>query len=272
MATRARRRIGIIGFGAISSAVAACLAAERDADYALAVLLRAQANRAAQPPPEGCALLSDEAELVQFAPDLVIEAAGHEAVRTHVASLLGRGIPVLMSSVGALHDDALRQRIVEAAEAGGARLILPSGALAAVDYVRAVRGLDGLLVQYESRKSVRAWRDELTALGHDPDTIDAPITLLEGTAREAAARFPANLNVAATLAIAADGFEAVQVRVVADPHVDSNCHIVTVSSAAGTMRAEISNRPSPANPKSSAIVASALVAAVRQFFAPIQVL
>jgi aspartate dehydrogenase len=265
------RRICIIGYGAISRALVQLLAEEPPSGFTLAIGLRPGSAHwddvAARFP-----IISDEAGMRAFAPDLVVEAAGHGVVRELVPSLLRAGCPVLISSVGALHDDAVLQDIIAAAQAGGTRLILPSGALAALDYVRAVRGTPGLSIRYESRKSAQAWRGELATLGRDADTLVNPVTLMEGTARAAAARFPANLNVAATLAIAAGGFEAVKVAVVADPALSGNRHSVIVESAAGTMRVEVENRPSAENPKTSAIVAPAIVAAIRQMFSPIQIL
>ena len=207
-------------------------------------------------------------ELGRFGPDLVVEAAGAEAVRTHGPACLRLGVPLLLSSVGALGDDALRAALEAAARAGRTRLYLPSGALAGLDYVRAARGGPDLRVRYESRKPPAAWADELARLGL-PARPDAPVTLFEGDAREAAARYPANLNVAATLALAGPGFEATEVAVVVDPAVAGNTHRVAVESAFGRLDVAVANRPSPDNPKTSWIVSRALMAAIDQHFATV---
>ncbi|AMJ61819.1 aspartate dehydrogenase [Bosea sp. PAMC 26642] len=262
------RRVALIGFGAIAGDLAAALLAAESPVYGLGVLLR-PGSAARERVPEPVALLSDAAELAAFRPDLVVEAAGHEAVRSVVPACLEQGLPVLVSSIGALHDAALLARLTDAARASGGRLILPSGALGALDYVRALRAAKALSLSYESRKPPSAWREELLRLGHDPDRLDGPVTLFSGTARDAAAAYPQNLNVAAALALAGPGFEAVEVAVICDPQATGNGHAVAAESEFGRMRIEIVNTPSPTNPKTSWIVGQSLLAAIVQHFSPV---
>ncbi|MFA6964727.1 aspartate dehydrogenase [Bosea sp. (in: a-proteobacteria)] len=264
-------RVVLIGFGAIASDIAAGLLAVPEPGYALGVLLRPDSPSRARVP-DSCTALASLDEVEAFAPDLLIEAAGHAAVRDSVPGCLARGLPVLISSIGALHDEALLADLVATARKGGGRLLLASGALGGLDYVRAVRHATQLDLRYESRKPPAAWSAELQRLGHDPATLSQPVTLFSGTAREAAALYPQNLNVAAALALAGPGFEATGVDVVCDPAATGNMHVVTASSEFGTMALTIANRPSPANPKSSWIVAQALLAAVEQHFSPVVML
>jgi aspartate dehydrogenase len=60
------------------------------------------------------------------------------------------------------------------------------------------------------------------------------------------------------------------VRVVADPQVQANTHVIGVESAAGTFHGRIVNAPSPNNPKTSAIVAYSVVSAIQRHFSPLQ--
>ncbi|HEY5796778.1 MAG TPA: aspartate dehydrogenase [Bosea sp. (in: a-proteobacteria)] len=265
------RRVILIGYGAIAGDIAAALLAAGEPGYALGVLLR-PGSPSRERVPEGVAVLTGLDEVEAFASDLVIEAAGHEAVRGSVPGCLALGLPVLISSIGALHDEAFFAELVATARKGGGRLLLASGALGALDYVRAVRHAKQLELRYQSRKPPAAWSGELRALGHDPATLSEPVTLFSGTAREAAALYPQNLNVAAALALAGPGFEATGVDVVCDPAATGNMHVVTAKSEFGTMSLEIANRPSPTNPKSSWIVGQALLAAVEQHFSPVVML
>ena len=262
------RRIAIIGYGAIGRALAQGLC--EAGVYEVAVLLARESptRRHVAPPVR---TLDDTAELAAFGPALVVEAAGATAVREHGAACLALGVPLLLSSVGALHDDALRAELVAAAEAAATRLYLPSGALAGLDYVRAARGARDGRIRYESRKPPTAWADELAHLGA-PALPDAPLTLFDGDARGAAARYPANLNVAATLALAGKGFAETSVAVVVDPDAPGNTHRVTVETEYGTLDVTVRNRPSPGNPKTSAIVARSLLAAVEQHFSTVVML
>jgi aspartate dehydrogenase len=259
------RRIVLIGYGAIAAELAEALLAR---GHAVDVLLK-PGSASRQRVPKTLGLVPDVAALAAEGPDLVIEAAGHEAVRQVVPACLEAGLPVLISSIGALHDDSLNERLVGLAREHGGRLLLPSGALGALDYVRAVRHAGALSLRYQSRKPPAAWAAELRALGHDPAALAEPVTLFAGTARQAAALYPQNLNVAAALALAGPGFEATGVEVICDPEAGGNTHVVLADSELGTMRLSIVNKPSPTNPKTSWIVGRSLLAAVDQYFSPV---
>ncbi|SIR46236.1 aspartate dehydrogenase [Bosea sp. TND4EK4] len=265
-----KKNIVTIGFGSIAADLIQQLQAQ-STRYAVAVLLRPGSQSRSRVPTD-IAVLEDIAQVCEFAPDLVVEAAGHQSVRDTVPALLAAGFPVLLSSIGALGDDEFRSRLEWTAMEHGTRIMLASGALGALDYVRAVRDAREPVITYESRKPVKAWEAELRQLGQEPETLSESITLFEGSARQAAAAYPQNLNVAAALALAGTGFEGIRVKVVCDPELQSNVHLVRVDSELGSFEARIANSPSKSNPKSSQIVAHSLHSAIGQFFAPIVIL
>jgi aspartate dehydrogenase len=258
----AERRIGLIGFGAIGQDVAARLKTGAAFSVQLAALTRSGTANAGGP-----ASVKDSIEMLAWRPELVVEAAGHAAVGTHVVPVLEAGVPVVLASVGALADEALYAQVRGAARKGGAELILPAGAVGGIDYVRTVAHSPGLIVRYCSRKPVAAWTKELASRGVNPTEIADEVVIFEGSARDAALSFPQNLNVALTLALAGTGMDATRVRVVADPRARGNTHEIDVESAAGRARLVFENSPSPMNPKTSALTALSIVEAVRQYFA-----
>jgi len=262
------KRLAVIGNGAIARDVMAEISA-RFTGCNLAVLHRSEQSEKTL---NGIENITSLEALLAWKPDLVIEAAGHDAVLDYAPVCLERGFPVLLSSVGALHEDALFQHLIAQAVRGQTRLILPSGAIGGLDYVRASQWTGQTVITYESRKPLKAWQDELQARGYDLALIDQPVLLFEGSAREAARLYPSNLNVAATLALAGIGMDSTQVRVVADPFITGNQHHIHVQSDHGTMSVQFANEPSLLNPKSSRIVAKSIVAAVKQYFSPTQFL
>ena len=262
-----KARLVIIGYGAIAAELIGRLRDKHGPDCVLAVLLRADSPSRSKLP-AGVSCLTNLYEVLHFKPDLVIEAAGHHAVHHYAQGCLAAGLSFVAVSVGAMADDAFFQQLCQAAEQGGAKLIFPSGAIGALDYIRAVRDLPDTQVVYESRKPPSAWADELQRLGLQlPLTGD--VVLFEGHAREAALRYPQNLNVAASLALAGTGFERTQVRIVVDPHAKGNTHRVHATGAFGDIHADITNRPSPDNPKTSWVVGLSLLATVERHFAPV---
>lgn len=253
------RHVALIGFGAIGRALAERLG--REPGYRLSVL-----RRDAGPLPPGIAAFETLEEMVAARPALVVEAAGQEAVAQYGPALLEAGIDLVIASTGALADGPLRDRLHDAAQVGGARLVVPAGAIGGLDYLAAIAALPGAQVRYTSRKPPAAWSEELRRLGHDPAALDAEVVLFEGSAAEAARRYPRNLNAGLAVALAA-GEARVSVQVIADPAVRDNTHEIEVESPAGTAALRFANLPSPDNPKTSALTALSLAAAVRRHFA-----
>lgn len=252
-------QIGIIGFGAIGQDLSERLIRE---GHIVTVLVRpGSASRAAIP----ARILAVESveELIAAAPALVVEAAGQAALESLAPALLSAGLTVVAASTGSLGDSALFDRLEASARCGGSRLIVPAGALGGLDYLAALRGEPDATVRYTSRKPPAAWRDELAAAGQDSTSLTGAIVLFEGAAPEAARLYPRNLNAGLTVALAAAP-APVTVRVVADPAVVFNTHEIEAESTLGTALMRFSNRPSPANPKTSALTAASLAAAVRR--------
>ena len=72
--------------------------------------------------------------------------------------------------------------------------------------------------------------------------------VFSGTAREAAAGFPANVNVAAALSLAGIGPDRTMIDIYADPAMTRNCHSIEVDSDSARFTLSIENIPSE-NPK-----------------------
>lgn len=251
--------MAVVGTGAIGRAVADALA---DGDVPGLTLGGVLARGG---PADGLPRLADVDALLAARPHAVVECASHEAVRTVGPAVLGRGIHLVCVSVGALADDDLRERLERAASEGGARLLVPSGAVGALDLLAAARisGLES--VEIEQRKPARALlpADEAASL-------TGPVTLFEGSVREVVARHPRTTNVAAAVALAGLGFERTVARVVADPAARANHTVLRVRGAAGSFVLTIDNVPS-ANPRTSAVVAGSVLATLARLASPLVV-
>ncbi|TFL19053.1 aspartate dehydrogenase [Jannaschia formosa] len=248
--------IGIIGEGAIGSYVRAHLSG---VSVALVRPARAGPGRVTS------------AEALPGEVTLMLDCAGHAALAEHGPTILARGIDLVTVSLGALADDALHDRLREAARRGGARLHLASGAIGALDCLAAARvgGLER--VTYTGRKPPAGWRGSPAEDALDLDRLDAPATHFEGTARAAALAYPKNANVAAAVALAGAGFDATQVRLIADPEAPGNVHEIAAEGAFGRFDFRIEGRALPDNPRSAALAAMSVVATVLRQRAPVAI-
>jgi aspartate dehydrogenase len=265
MAYSAPLKLGFIGYGTSARQVARGLEAGHAGDAQLAAVL---ARRPISDAPDGVLTTTDREQFLAQPLDLVIELAGQEAVRQHGEAVLQAGRDLLIISIGSLSDDELYEALKDAAKKGGARLLLPSGAIGALDAISsaAIGGLDEVTI------TTRKPPDAL-ATGTDRDSALAgaasePALLYEGTAREAVRLFPANVNVAAALSLAGVGFDKTYIRIFADPAVTRNTHEVHAKGWFGELRFTIQNTPTE-NPKTGRITALSVLKAIRNLQSPV---
>jgi len=261
--------LALIGHGAIAAEVLRLL--RDDAEVVVACgLCRPGREGAASAVFGESPVVADLADLPE-AVTLAVDCAGHPGLRAHGATLLSRGIDVLTVSNGALADAGFAVALDEAARSGGARLRLLPGAIGAIDVLAAasVGGLERVV--YTGRKPPAGWRGSVAEDVLDLDTLDTEAVHFEGTARDAALRYPKNANVAATVALAGIGMDATQVRLIADPTRTANRHEIEAIGAFGRFEFAIEGNALPGNPASSALTAMSVVRAVRDRVAPVGV-
>ena len=68
-------------------------------------------------------------------------------------------------------------------------------------------------------------------------------------------RFPESANVVAAVSLAGLGFDRTEMIVIADPAATRNVHVVTAEGAFGTLKLEVQDVPSEANPKTARLAA-----------------
>src|SRR3546814_10517244 len=87
-------------------------------------------------------------------------------------------------------------------------------------------------------------------------TASAPVTVFDGTAREASTKFPSVANVSAVIALSSVGFDRVSVALIADPDARAKTHEITVRSADSTVSLRIENAFSARDRKSTRLNSS----------------
>jgi len=268
---RAPLKLAVAGLGAIGLAVARRVdagelpgmlliaAAARDHDKAR----KATAGFRAPPPMTTLAGLAEVA-------DVIVEClpAAHFAAVAEPAVANGRILMPL--SVGALLE---HWGLVARAEQTGARILVPTGALLGLDAVRAAAEGTISSVRMVTRKPPAglAGAPLLAQRNISLAGLTAPLLVFEGSAREAIAGFPANVNVAVALSLAGIGPDRTRVEIWADPTVTHNTHSIVVTSNSSDLTMSIQNIPSLENPRTGRITALSALAALRRLTATLVV-
>lgn len=263
-------RVGLAGLGAVGLEVARRLEAGIDGLTLTAVAVRDvdKARRAIARIGHGIETVSPEA-LAEHC-DIVVEGLPPAAFRQVADSTIARGRIFMPLSVGQLleHWD-----LVEQAKITGARILVPTGALIGLDAVRAA-------AESEIRSVVMITRKPPGGLEGAPYLRERNITLVglsearkvfDGTAREGARGFPANVNVAAALSLAGIGPDRTRLQIWADPAVTRNTHRIEVDADTASFSMAIENVPSEENPRTGRITALSAVAALRGLVSTLRV-
>ena len=256
--------IGIVGCGAIGQAL--LLAAQFGGLSATIAGVTSRSESRArdflatlrEPP-----LYLDRPQLIARS-DLVIETAGGHVVPELAEETFAVGKDLMVISIGALLD---HPEIIEKSRKTGCRLIAPSGAIAGLDGIKSACAGQVDHVVMVSRKPPQALEGapylvereiSLSGLDHESE-------LFHGSARDACRGFPANLNVSAAVSLAGIGPDRTQVRIVAVPGLERNCHDIEVKGEFGLVNIHIENIPSE-NPRTGKLTAMSIIRSVNDAF------
>lgn len=220
-----RKRVGILGCGAIGAMLARAVVANPLLELAF-VYSRSEERLKDVPQPLRVISLDD---VVSREADLVVEAAHSELVKA-VAVKLVRRSDLMLFSVTSLADDLFRGELEKAAVDAGRRVFLPHGAIV---------GIDGLVDAGATLQSVTVTTTKSPAsLGLPPQEYKV---VYDGPTRGACGKFPRNVNVHAMIALAGLGFDRTVSRIVADPKVNTNSHLIEVGGSGYRFKIEVSS-------------------------------
>src|SRR5262245_11452775 len=271
-------RIGIAGLGTIGREVARRLVrrssvpqdSARDIPGVTLACVAARDEKKAKAWLDQQGIACPVVPLTQFPDhaDLAVECAPATLLEDICRPMLTAGKKVLVLSCGALLP---RTDLVELARQHGGRIIVPTGALIGLDAVAAAAEGTIRTVRMTTRKPPGglAGAPYLVKNGISVEGLNEAKRVFSGTAREAAAGFPANVNVAAALSLAGIGPDRTLIDIWADPAVERNCHMIEVDADSARFTMQIENVPSD-NPKTGRIVALSVVATLRKLTAPLR--
>jgi len=266
--------VAIAGFGAIGRVVAEALDGKLRGGIAGLTLAavsardveraeRAMAGFARKVPVLPLARLAEAA-------DIVVECAPAALLRGIAEPALSAGRTLIVLSCGALLDNA---DLVDLARRHAGRILVPTGALLGLDAVQAAAQGEISRVHMITRKPPGGLNGApyLVERGIAVAGLDRALCVFTGTAREAARGFPANVNVAAALALAGIGPDRTTIEIWADPAVDRNIHRIEVEADSARLSLQIENVPSLENPKTGRLTPLSVIALLRKLSSPLAI-
>jgi aspartate dehydrogenase len=267
--TREVLKIGTAGLGAIGLDVARRIEAGIPGLVLTAVAVRDVEKARCKLPHIGTSIRVLTVETLAQSCDVVVECLPSAMFRAVALPTIEGGRIFMPLSVGQL---LTNWDLVERAKQTGARILVPTGALIGLDAVRAAA--EGVIrsVTMITRKPPGGLEGApyLVDRGISLKSLKAPLKVFDGTAREGARGFPANVNVAAALSLAGVGPDKTRLEIWADPALQHNTHRIEVDADSARFSMAIENVPSE-NPRTGRITALSTVAALRGLVAELKV-
>ena len=263
-------RVGIGGLGTVGLPVANWLDGGIDG-LVLAAVSAGDENRAAERVKgfKTTVPVVDLGALAENA-DVIVECVPPEFFLDIAEPAIKAGRVFIPLSVTSLLE---RMDLVDLAKETGARIIVPTGALVGFDAVRAAAMGDVKSVTMVTRKPPKALKKAPFVVEHDIDLegLSKAKMLYQGNAADAAAKFPANVNVAVALGLAGIGPENTLYEVWADPRVTRNTHTIKVEADAASFELTIAVVPTDENPATGKLVSLSVMETLRGLVTPFKV-
>lgn len=245
-------KVGIIGCGAIGSRMAAAIVRDFQKDCRISGMYDIDVRRTTQ--------LADElglknvtkrsVESLISASDCIVEAVNSDHTLEIIEKVIRAKKSVLAMSVGKLLNAA---KLFSLAKKNKCYILLPSGAIAGVDAIKAASLVKTNSITLTTRKPVTGFQGNayLDAQGIDMSKITEETVIFEGNVHEAVKHFPQNINVAATIALACQDPEKLHIKIVVSPEYTRNTHEIELDGDFGKIHTKTENVVCPDNPKTS---------------------
>ncbi len=261
------KRIGLLGCGAIGTQIALAI----DSGKIPAILThvydtkRSQADNLVSKLQQKPEVVANSHLLSSNQLDLVVEAASQDAVRNDAVSILQNKKDLMIMSAGALLDESIFEVISDACKDFGKTVYLPSGAIAGLDALKAVKDeLESVVLVTTKNPASLIGAPFFENSDINPDKISESTILFEGVAKDAISLFPKNVNVAALLSLVGLGSKNTIVRVIADPNTNKNTHQINAQGKFGKISLTVENIPDDTNPKTSRLATLSAIELLRQ--------
>ena len=190
---------------------------------------------------------------------LVVEASSAKVSGDILDKCVKAKRDCMIMSVGGLIG---REALLDKARAKGVRVYIPSGAICGVDGLKSasVGRIDSVTLTTSKPPKGLSGAPYLKDRGINVFSITEESVVFEGSAEEAIAGFPQNVNVSAVLSLAGLGAKRTRVKIVTSPDFTANVHTLEIEGECGKITTRTENVPSKSNPKTSELAVFSAIA------------
>lgn len=259
-----KKRIGIIGCGAIGSQIAEYISKNLSDKAKVTAVSDIDSHKvkelSGRIKPEPLAVTIDE--LISKS-DLIVEAASCDISGEVAEKADALKKDVLIMSTGGLLKKPL---LIEKINSSHSRIHIPSGAICGLDGLQSAMIGAVKSVTLTTRKPLKGLAGSLylKEKNIDIEKIDKETLLYSGSARDAIRYFPQNINVAVTLSICGIGPDRTNVKIFTSPEYTKNTHEIEVDGEFGRLWTKTENAPSKNNPKTSQLAVFSAIAKLKE--------
>ena len=265
-------RVGILGCGAIGSRMALSIKDELKSKAVVSAVFDIQEERAKKLAKNfsSARIIKRSFEDLVNSCDLVVEAVNAQDTQNLIRQALLAKKDVLVMSVGKLlgaHD------IFKIAIKNRCRLLVPSGAVAGLDAIKAASQRKISKITLTTRKPTFGFAQNtyISKRKIDLSKLDKETVLFDGNVNSAVKYFPQNINVAAAIALASMVPEKLRIRIITSPEYKLNSHEIEVVGDFGRLVTRTENEICPDNPKTSYLAVLSAIQTLKQYFEEVKI-
>lgn len=259
-------KVGVIGCGAIGSRIAKSITSDFKKDCRISGLYDIDSQRVTQ--------LSHKLKIKNVkkrsieslisTSDCVVEAVNSDHTLDIIEKVIRAKKSVLAMSVGKLLG---APKLFSLAKKNKCYILLPSGAIAGVDAIKAASLVKTKYITLTTRKPLNGFQGNkfLADRGIDMSKIKKETVIFEGGVHEAVKHFPQNINVAATIALACQNPDKLHIKIVVSPEYKRNIHEIELEGDFGKIQTKTENVVCPDNPKTSYLAVLSGLQTLKQY-------
>lgn len=164
-------------------------------------------------------------ELLALKPDYIVETSSPDAFKGFAIDALKNGSSIITLSIGAFADQEFYEKVRQTAEENNVKVYIASGAIGGLDVMRTASLMYDSKATFTTQKGPRSLRDSAV---YDSAIETEEKEVFRGSAKDAIALLPHQVNVSVAASLATVGPENIDVSINSIPNFVGDRHTITI--------------------------------------------